>query len=292
MRFIHPFTSRPFINSRFALRLLLCILFLPGCCSNLYAEASKLESTAGLTNFAFASYLGTGLYTSSNQRVFVIQLPLDYTIIRKTDTRAGWLLKLPVTFGLLNFKGLDLENLPNISNVATLTFLPGIEYQYPITPKWTLIPFADYGFARDLNNKINILVIGTGVRNYIKFNYRGNTLTLGNELLYARERSGNFDQDASYSLFETGLDYRVKTRFSFGGRSLNLGFYYINYYYPNNLLFLKQTPNPIRIGWENEVGFTFSNLPDSFLFKKPQFGFGVRIGNGIMIYRLVFGMPF
>lgn len=287
MRFIHPFTNR-----KFALRLLLYILFLPGCCSNLYAEASKLESTAGLTNFAFASYLGTGLYTSSGQRVFVIQLPFDYTIIQKTDTRPGWLLKLPITFGLLNFKGLDLENLPNIDNVATLTFLPGIEYQYPITPKWTLIPFADYGFARDLNNKANILVFGTGVKNYIKFNHRGNTLTLGNELLFARERTGNSSLDASYSLFETGLDYRMKTRFIFGGKPLMLGFYYINYYYPNDLIFLKQTENPIRVGWENEVGFTFSNLPSSYLFEKPQFGFGVRIGNGIMVYRLVFGMPF
>ncbi len=287
MRFIHPFTNR-----EFALRLLLYLLFLPGCCGNLYAEASKLESTAGLTNFAFASYLGTGLYTSAGQRVFVIQLPLDYTIIQKTDTRPGWLLKLPITFGLLNFKGLDLGNLPNINNVATLTFLPGIEYQYPITPKWTLIPFADYGFARDLNNKTNILVMGTGVKNYIKFNHRGNTLTLGNELLFARERTGNSNLDASYSLFETGLDYRVKTRFIFGGKALMLGFYYINYYYPTDLIFLKQTENPIRIGRENEVGFTFSNLPGSFLFEKPQFGFGVRIGNGIMVYRLVFGMPF
>jgi hypothetical protein len=68
--------------------------------------------------------------------------------------------------------------------------------------------------------------------------------------------------------------------------------YYINFYYPNNLVFFQQTPNPIRVGVEHEVGFTLSNIPDFLFFEKPQIGLGVRFGNNLKVYRLVFGAPF
>ena len=253
--------------------------------------AKPFEGSAGLANFAFASYLGTGIYTTSGQRVFVIQIPLDFTIIEKTDTRAGWKLNLPLTFGLLNFDDIGIDNVPDLKSVGTLTFLPGIEYQYPVTPKWTVIPFGDYGFARDLRNEQNILVLGTGVKSYARFLHRGNRIMLGNKFLFARERTKN-RVDSSYTLIETGIDYRLNTEFTLGGRPLKLSLYYINYYYPNNLKFLQQTPLQIRVGSENEVGFTFSNLPDFLFFEKPQIGLGIRGGSGVTVYRLVFGMPF
>ncbi len=259
---------------------------------NSRAEVTQLDSTVGLTNFAFASYLGTGIYTTSNQTVFVIQMPFEHTIKAKTDTEAGWVLNLPVTFGLLNFKNINIDNVPDLNSVGTLTFLPGIEYQYPVTPDWTLIPFFDYGFARDLSNTANILVVGTGIKSYAEFRHRGNTLTLGNKFLYARERTKDFNIDADYSLIETGLDYKINTDFIFSNRHMQLSLYYINYFYPNNLIFLEQTSNPIRIGTENEIGFTISNLPDFLFFEKPQLGLGIRNGNGVNVYRLVFGMPF
>ncbi len=256
------------------------------------AGLSSLKSTAGLTNFAFASYLGTGFYVSSGQKVFVIQLPFDHTIKQKTDTEAGWVLKLPVTFGLLDFNGLESGNLPNLNQVGTLTFLPGIEYQYPVTPEWTVIPFGDYGFARDLNNKTNILVTGFGIKSYVKINHKGNQVTLGNKILYATEHSKNSDQNPDYALIETGLDYQIHTELNAGGRNIDLSFYYINYYYPNNLIFLAQTKNPIRVGSANEVGFSIANLPDFLFLKKPRLGFGVRISSGVTVYRLLYGLPF
>jgi len=255
-------------------------------------ETTTLDSTFGLTNFAFASYLGTGFYTTRNQTVFVVQLPFEHTIIEKTDTEVGWVLNLPITFGVLNFKDIAPGNLPDLNSVGTITFLPGIEYQYPVTPDWTVIPFFDYGFARDLSNTTNVLLTGIGVKSYTEFKHKNNTITLGNKFLHARERTKNTNRDASYSVIETGLDYRINTNFQFHNRALKLSLYYVNYYYPNNLVFLEQTANPVRIGTENEVGFTFSNLPDFMFFEKPQIGLGVRNGNGVTLYRLIFGMPF
>lgn len=257
--------------------------------NNVYATNHE-DGSFGLTSFAFASYLGTGFYTTSGQNVFVMQMPFEHVIKEKTDTEAGWLLKLPITIGFINFNSLKVEELPGVNDVGTITFLPGVEYQYPVTPNWTLIPYADYGFARELDATSNVLITGTGVKSYFDVHLNKAKFTLGNRFLYAREQSKNFNSASSYSLVETGLNLRVDNIFS--DNSLYSNFYYINFYYPNNLVFFEQTPNPIKVGIEHEVGITFSNMPNFLFFEKPQIGIGVRFGNGINVYRIVFGAPF
>ena len=250
------------------------------------------DGSFGLTSFAFASYLGTGFYTTSGQNVFVLQMPFEHIIKEKTDTEAGWVLKLPITLGFINFDSILIEELPEINDVGTITFLPGLEYQYPVTPNWTLIPFADYGFARELDTTSNVLITGVGIKSYYNVHFDKAMFTLGNRFLYAREQSEDSSSDADYSLIETGLNYRVTSDYSFGDKPLYSNLYYINFYYPNNLVFFEQTPNPIRVGVEHEVGITLSNIPDFLFFEKPQIGVGVRFGNNLKVYRLVFGMPF
>ena len=273
MKFISTFT------------LLLCIVT-----NTSYAADER--STFGITNFAFSSYLGTGFYTSSGQNVFVVQMPFQHTIIKKTGSNAGWALNLPLTIGLIDFENIEAENLPELGDVTTITFLPGIEYQYPVTPNWTLIPFADYGFARDLNNTTNVLVLGAGIKSNADFKHNKNIFTLGNRFLYAREKSGSADNDSDYSLIETGLNYRITSNYKANDVPPHINLYYINFYYPDNLVFFEQTTNPVRVGIEHEIGFTFSNLPDFLFFEKAELGFGIRRGNGVDVYRIVFGSPF
>lgn len=255
---------------------------------------AELRNTIASTNFAFASYLGTGFYTSSGQSVFVLQIPLDHTIKQKTDTESGLLLNLPLTLGVINFDRLDLENLPELSDLTTITFLPGLEYQIPVKPNWTVSPFVDYGFARDFNNNQNILIYGLGVKSIFDYHLDGDNalLTLGNRFLYAREKTPQSNNDADYSLVATWLNYSKPMHFTSNNGNIHSNLYYTNFYYPNNLVFLENTNNPIRVGVEHEVGITVSNLPDFLFFDKPQLGLGVRFGKDTSVIRLIFGSPF
>lgn len=255
-------------------------------------NAADDDGSFGLTSFAFASYLGTGFYTTSGQNVFVLQMPFKHTIKEMTDTEAGWVLKLPITIGFINFDSQKIEEIPELNDVGTITFLPGLEYQYPVTPNWTLMPFADYGFARELDHTGNVLIMGAGIKSVYNVHFDKAMFTLGNRFLYAREQTKQSSSDADYSLIETGLNYRVTSDYSFGGEALHTNLYYIYFYYPNNLVFFEQTPNPIRVGSEHEIGFTVSNIPDFLFFEKPQLGVGVRFGDKVNVYRLVFGTPF
>ncbi len=273
--------SQAYLSALLILTLLLCF-------THKNSFAADDESLVGLTSFSFANYLGSGFYTTSGQNVFVIQIPLQHIIKEKTDTQAGWVLNLPLTIGFINFDNLNTDNLPDLNDVATLTFLPGIEYQYPMTKDWTITPYADYGFARDFNYTSNVLITAFGIKSYANFYLTDAMFSLGNRFLYVRERSKDASNTSDYSLIETGLNYRVTT--DYGPLYRNL--YYINFYYPNNLVFFESTENPVRVGMEHEVGITFSNLPDFLFFEKPQVGFGVRYGNGVNVYRFIFGAPF
>ncbi len=256
------------------------------------AQAADDDGSFGLTSFAFASYLGTGFYTTSGQNVFVLQMPFEHIIKQKTETEAGWKLKLPITVGFINFENFNSEELPELDDVGTITFLPGIAYQYPVTRNWTLTPFVDYGFARELAYTSNILIIGSGLKSTFNVHFEDSMFTLGNRFLYAREQSEGASSDADYSLIETGLNYRVTSTFFFDDEPIYSNLYYINFYYPNNLVFFEQTENPVRIGIEHEIGITISNIPDFLFFEKPELGLGVRFGNDLKVYRLVFGAPF
>ncbi|MBT8133101.1 MAG: hypothetical protein KJO03_01250 [Gammaproteobacteria bacterium] len=281
---VFPRKSQP---SRPALQF--AIAFLMSVAGTAHAED---DGSFGLTSFAFASYLGTGFYTTSGQNVFVLQMPFEHVIKEKTDTEAGWKLKLPITVGFINFDSIVIEEVPGVSDVGTVTFLPGLAYQYPVTRNWTLTPFVDYGFARELAYTSNVLIIGTGLKSTYNVHFEDAMFTLGNRFLYAREQTKESSSDADYSLVETGLNYRVTSTFFFDEEPIFSNLYYINFYYPNNLVFYEQTPNPIRVGIEHEVGITLSNIPDFLFFEKPELGLGIRYGNNVKVYRLVFGAPF
>ena len=269
--------------------LLTCIL--AGYNSELNA-ATRDSSTFGITNYAFASYIGTGFYSTSGQDVFVFQLPFKHIIKEETDEEAGWRLNLPLTLGFINFSDLNLENVPELDDVGTITFLPGIEYRKKITTDWTLIPFADYGFARDFNHTNNILIIGLGIKSYIDFHVDAGVLTLGNRFLYARESKQDADSNSDYTRILTGLNFRFDQQASMAGEDLGINLYYANYYYPDDLVFLDRTTSPVRVGYENEIGFTIDNISDFLIFSDLQLGFGVRFGNDIRVYRLLFSAPF
>lgn len=259
---------------------------------NFILAETKNDSTFGITSFSFASYLGTGFYSTSGQEVFVFQMPFKHTIKEETDQQAGWRLNLPVTLGFINFSKLEIEELPQLDDVGTITFLPGIEYRKKITSNWTLIPFADYGFARDLNHSNNVLIIGAGIKSYADFDVSGAVITLGNRLLYARESNENVEVNSDYTLVETGLNFRLDHKADIFGQDIQLNLYYVNYYYPDDLVFFDRTTSPIRVGVENELGFTFSNIPDFMFFSNLHLGFGVRAGNDLRVYRLLFSAPF
>jgi hypothetical protein len=263
-------------------------------CAAMPATGAEPDSETDLVNFAFARYLGTGFYATGDSRIFVLQIPMNYTLkpIDMSSLEPGWMLRLPITIGLVDFENIQDSDIPGLNDVGTLSIIPGIEYQYPVTGNWSLNPFFDLGLAHDFNTDVSVRVFGLGIKSFAYFAHGDNTLLLGNRLLYANENTENIEGSTDFAVFETGLDYRIPSSFLPFGYPLTFSLYYINHYYINDLVFVRVTENPIELTSSNEVGFTVSLPEVSWLPDNPQIGFGIQYTGEVTFYRLVFGMPF
>ena len=256
------------------------------------------QSEVELINFAFSNYLGTGFYASDSGEVFILKIPMSTTLRPMTDNETGWVFQYPVTLGASNIDDTALrrvpeeDDIPDLNDVGTLSIVPGIEYLYPVSPNWHLIPFFDLGIARDLANEDNVWVLGAGIKSFVTFDLDGKWLTFGNRLLYANQE--NFDQanNSNFAVFETGLDYNIPTKTTINGSTIYVSFYYINYYYIEDLILVDYLDDRISLENKNEFGLTVSLPKYSWLPDNSRLGFGVQVTKDDDLYRLVFGAPF
>jgi len=273
------------------LHLLALLLGLAFVATELYsAERAEVE----LTNFAFANYLGSGFYSSDNVNVFIVKVPFSSTLEAPTETEAGWILNYPVTLGITNISDDfdDVEGVPDLNDIGTVSVVPGLEYLYPVLDNWYLAPFADFGIARDVTNEVNVRVRGAGVKSFVTFDFDASWLIFGNRLLYADQKNLDSGDDSNFAVFETALEYTMPTSFTIGGSAVNVGYYIVNYHYLDDLVLADYLDDRISLQDKNEAGFTFTLPKHSWLPDNAEVGFGVQVSKDTELYRLVIGAPF
>jgi hypothetical protein len=255
-------------------------------------ETSELE----LTNFAFATYLGSGFYSTGNLKLFVLRIPLSSELSETATEKAGLVLHYPVTVGVARID--DELNLPEIgdiidvNNVATVSVVPGLEYGVPMAKNWYLGPFVDLGIARDFANNTNIGVGGIGAKSFINFDYDHGRLVIANRLLYAQQNNLESGISTHFSSFETGLEYSFPSGFRLGDSPVDFSFYFVNYHYIDDLVIGGPIEDRISLQNKNEAGFTFSLPKHDWLPDNSRLGFGVQVTRDSDFYRIVFGSPF
>ena len=258
------------------------------------SEVSAQSSEVELTNFAFANYLGSGFYSSSNVDVFIVKVPFLTTLKEATETEAGWVVNYPVSLGITNisddFDG--VEGVPDLNDIGTVSVVPGLEYIYPMLSNWHLAPFLDLGIARDVSNEVNIRVRGGGVKSFVTFDFDKTWMVLANRLLYADQKNLDSENESSFAVFETALKYTTPTRYTIGGSVVNVGYYFINYHYMDDLVLVDSLDSKISLQDKNEIGFTFTLPKHSWLPDNSELGLGIQATKDTELYRLVIGAPF
>ena len=255
------------------------------------ADTSEIE----LTNFAFANYLGSGLYSSGDKKLFILRLPLTSDLIEGSTEKAGLVLRYPIALGV---GLLDDEELPEIgdlvdfNNFVTLSVVPGLEYVMPVNDIWTLSSFVDLGLARDFTNDIGIAIGGIGAKSYVSLEFESSRLLIANRLLYAEQENLDSKISSHFASFETGLEYKFPMRLAPEGPPLDFSIYFINYYYLEDLVLGDSVENRISLQNKNEAGFTLALPRHEWLPEDSRLGFGVQATRDADFYRIVFGSPF
>ena len=119
----------------------LAALLIMFCCAGGVLAQNGEENEASHLNYAFAVYLGSGIYNNAGRTVYIFRIPATIAVRKLNEDRAfGIKARLATTLGFYDFEPGDLIDTGLPERVATLTFVPGMEFQIPVFPKWTLKP--------------------------------------------------------------------------------------------------------------------------------------------------------
>ena len=245
-----------------------------------------------LSDYVYANYLGSGVYSAAGRDVGVFAIPfsLPDPVYARDNLRIT--VNIPVTFGFFDFSS-DSPLPPGIpEQLGTLTVVPSVNFEYQMKEKWKLIPFIDLGFGKNFSDGSNVGIYATGLKSDYQFELFGRKSRLGNRLLYASYTTA----ENPLTSFDTGVEINQPLNGKLFGKKLDVGLYAVNFLYLQNLEFARAASGapPVNVAMQNEVGFTFGigrGIERSVL-KIPRFGLGYRFGGGVTAVRIVFGAPF
>lgn len=252
-------------------------------------------------HYAFANYLGSGIYRTSNQKVTLVNLPFSYDF--ETDSKFKYSLRLPVSVGFFDFDFSDIPDFELPDRIGTLTFTPGLNIGYYVTDDLLVEGYADIGVARNLTTKRSVSVGSVGFSTSYFFNIEEFDAMWVNRIYTANYSGINYDAYDSYSAIQTGIDVGAPTSFEVFGVNLQPRFFASAFWYFNDVdLFDGSQSNTtdddstqhninltdsyevgVRLKFDKVVGWKAAGI--------STLGIGYRFTQEFSAIRLLFTMP-
>jgi len=250
---------------------------------------------AGFADFAFASELGSGIYSIDGRTIQVYQLPLYYRLRKAAPRggRPGIKLIFPTTFGFFNFQPGDLLHLEIPHSVNAFSFEPGVELDYWMNDAWHLYPYVKAGGSWGSSSAIDAVIYGAGVRSDYRFEAFDSEGLWRAEPVYAAVHYRNVQlPDDYFTRLRNGVELRRSLRATWDGRKVQLAPYaYADYYF--------HAPEDPASGLSSrslqfETGLMLGVKPMWQLWglDLPRLGLGYRFAGTFSGWRLVIGDPF
>jgi hypothetical protein len=258
------------------------------------AQQVAAEDAGTLVHYAYAPLLGTGLYRIGDQSAFVFSIPIGYQRREPAAEKPGIYLHLPVSIGLYDF---DFEGIieTRTEDIATVSFVPGVEMQYLVRENWLLKPFANLGWGTDLANDDSAWIYAFGLRSLTDFHLEQVTLSLGAEYLWSGydPKEGSSDHINRFGL---GLNARFPLHWRIGDGDASLMAHAIVYYYANELQFpsTRGQGDTFDVRREYELGMALGRDPGIAILgiEFDRVGIGYRFGDKLSAIVLVGSFPF
>lgn len=132
--------------------------------ANAQSQQGTVSDRQDLINWYYAATFGTGVYTAGDRTVTVLQLPFSRALKSVADDGSGLQFKVSTTLGFYdyNFDSVASGDIPN--RVSTLSVLPGFEWEFPLSRRWTVRPYADAGLGQELAGRESAWIYDFGVK--------------------------------------------------------------------------------------------------------------------------------
>ena len=255
------------------------------------AQTLLSRDEQNVANFAFATQLGSGVYSVSGRTLQIYRLPFSRTLRSADGSAFGIELTLPVTFGFYDFELQDIGDGDIPTSVDALSFVPGLTLVFPLQPGWTLEPYVEAGIARARDVDADSNVYAGGLRSLYDFDGQGFDWLLRNDLAFAGVDLRGPEGPNRFTRFQTV----VTARRPFARRpSVDYLVYALNEYY------VDQPDGPVDSAVQGgssvqyEIGFTLGTSEPRRIWgvPLPRVGIGYRFGSNLDVFRIVIGTPF
>ena len=269
-----------------------CVLLLFA--SSATAGRPLTRNEQAVINFGFATQLGSGIYSLSGRTLQVYRLPFGYTPSSDEDARVRPRITLPLTLGFVDFKPRDVVETGVPERIDSLSFVPGLALHIAVLEDWELEPFAEAGIARDQASEADQNVYSAGLRSRYDFGSGPTDRQLYNELVHVVVEQESLDSTDDFTRFRIGTTARRPFDTDRTDRRADFESY--------GMIEVVLDPPGGPAGsrpqggeaMQYELGFTLGATEPVRVWgiKLPRVGFGYRFGEGLSVYRIVFGSPY
>ena len=261
------------------------VLALTGVTSDCTGAALEAEN---FINYAYATWIGTGYYKTEDRSIWVLRAPISFMVLEPDEKRKwGLELKVPVTIGFEQF-----EEIPE--SVGAISFVPGVELHYPILKNWWIKPYIQLGLGKDFSGGNLAIIYGAGLRSLAVIPWKKFDISIGANVMGARQTVSGSGSDNGFSMFETGLDIRHPISFTFKGHSTDLSGFFVYTAFMDDLDILFPDRDEVRIRRLYKFGLTMGfHAPLQIWFVKvPRIGIDYITGEDLKSIGLNMGFPF
>jgi len=257
-----------------------------------YPQEIDPDDSPVVVNWAFPQ-ASLNPFDLSGRAFEVYRIPIAKRLRSIDDHSWGLKLTFPVSFGLHEIKGDNIFDQPFKETLATVTLVPGVEFQLPVTRVWTLYPFAEAGAGHDFSRNQWAFIYSSGVRSLVTLPAERAEFRIGTSVEYDGSWLSGRETEIGFGTIKLGLDIRQPVSFRIGGRPTDLGIYVLQRRFID-LAIQGVDGEPVTLQNSTEVGFTFGTDPPPqwWLIKISRFGMGYRWGDGFDALRLLLSMPF
>ena len=248
-----------------------------------------------IPNYAYGVFAGTGIYRLDDRRIFIARINYSRTWKEPSPETGspGVRFLLPVAVGITNFETFeDILGL-EVDNIATLSFVPGIELEYVVRPNLSIKPFAQAGWGWELEDGGSDFIWGAGARARWTLPRESSAWDLGGELLVAGNVPGEDDPSTGFTRMGLGLEYKFAMRWTMLGRQASLHAQVIGYHYFTDAKF-KSPVRDIELANSVQIGLSIGIDPSARFLGIPvrRLGLGYRYSTDFDAIIFVTSFPF
>ena len=259
-----------------------------------YGQTRAVQDRQDLINWYYAATFGTGVYTAGDRTVAAIQLPISRVLRPVGEGRHGLQLKIPVTLGFYSYTFDDSLSGEFPDQVSTVSVMPGLEWEMPLSRRWTLKPYFSAGLGQELSGRESALIYDFGIKSrFLLGEDKGVEFSLVNSLTAAgyRPRGGPAQP---FGVLAIGLDLVIPTNRVLFGRDAFIGFTPIYYYFFNQIRFAEFSDADNRLREQFELALSvMSRKPWSLkYFDVDRVGLAIRTSNEVYGVSLFTSLPF